>query len=113
MRTVASWVLTLAAAIVLVLVFEAEVAKPFRIPSASMEPALHCARPTSGCEARFADRVIACRICFRLSSPHRGEIVVFNAPADACGTGGVFVKRLIGLPGETVHEDARAAIWID
>jgi signal peptidase I len=113
MRTITSWALTIVGAIVLVLVFEAEVAKPFRIPSASMEPTLHCARPTSGCEARFADRVIACEICYRFAAPHRGQIVVFHAPAKACGIGGVFVKRLIGLPGETVHEDAQAHIWID
>src|SRR5438876_3467427 len=109
MRTVLDWLLTIAAAVAVVLVFEAEVAKPYRIPSASMEPTLHCARPANGCEARFSDRVVACRICFRFASPHRGQIVVFRAPeaaAQACPAGGTFVKRLIGLPGETVHEDA-------
>jgi len=112
-RTAANWILTIAAAVVLVLACEAEVAKPFRIPTASMEPTLHCARPTSGCEARFSDRVIACELCYRFSGPHRGQIVVFHAPADACGSGGVFVKRLIGMPGDTVHEDASSFIWID
>jgi signal peptidase I len=111
-RTAADWVLTILVAVVVVLAFEAEVAKPFRIPTASMERTLHCARPTDGCEARFSDRVIACKICFRLSSPQRGQIVVFHSPAGACGTGGVFVKRLIGLPGETVHEDSNAYISV-
>jgi len=41
MRTASNWLFTIAAAAVLVLAFEAEVAKPFRIPSASMEPTLH------------------------------------------------------------------------
>jgi signal peptidase I len=87
-----------------VLAFEAEVAKPYRVPSSSMEPTLHCARPGAWCEARFNDRVIANRLAYRFSSPKRGQIVVFQAPKGACGIGGTFVKRLIGLPGDAVTE---------
>ncbi|MDX6485717.1 MAG: signal peptidase, partial [Gaiellaceae bacterium] len=39
--------------------------------------------------------------------PKRGEVIVFNTPAEAklrCGADGTFVKRLIGLPGEVVSE---------
>jgi len=106
-RRVLDWVLTIAAAVALVLVFEAEVAKPYQVPSPSMEPTLHCARPGKGCEARFSDRVIALRIVYRFRDPHRGEIAVFHAPAAAAqcgGESGVFIKRVIGLPGETVSE---------
>jgi signal peptidase I len=118
MRTVLDWLLTIAAAVAVVLVFEAEVAKPYRVPSASMEPTLHCARPADGCEARFSDRVIACEVCYRFGSPHREQIVVFHSPPKAAthcapGGGGTFVKRLIGLPGDTVHEDENGFIWID
>ena len=113
MRSAANWLLTIAVAVVVVLAFEAEVAKPFRIPSASMEPTLHCARPAEGCEAHFDDRVIACVVCYRFSAPHRGQIVVFRAPRDACGTGGTFVKRLIGMPGDRVYEDSHADIWVN
>src|SRR5205085_10055041 len=89
------------------LVFEAEVAKPYRIPSSSMEPTLHCARPAAWCEARFSDRVLVNRLAYRFSDPKRGQIVVFDAPKPAatqCGEGGTYVKRLIGLPGDTVSE---------
>ena len=71
-----------------------------------MEPTLHCARPASGCEARFSDRVLANRFIYHLRDPRRGEIIVFDTPDAArvkCGAGGTFVKRLIGLPGETVE----------
>jgi signal peptidase I len=88
-------------------VFEAEVAKPYRIPSSSMEPTLHCAKPGAWCEGHFSDRVIVNRLAYRFGSPQRGDIVVFKAPAAAkaeCGEGGTYVKRLIGLPGETVSE---------
>src|SRR2546423_11960345 len=105
-RRALEWVLTIAFAIVLVLVFEAEIAKPYRVPSASMEPTLHCARPASGCEARYSDRVIAVRIVYRFRDPARGEVAVFDAPAAArqCGETGTFIKRVIGLPGERVSE---------
>jgi len=107
-QRVLDWALTIGLAIALVLVFEAEVARPFRVPSSSMEPTLHCARPAQGCEARYSDRVIALRIVYRFRDPRRGEIAVFHAPAGAaaCGEGGAltFIKRVIGLPGERISE---------
>jgi signal peptidase I len=107
-RRVLDWLVTIAVAVALVLVFEAEVAKPYRVPSSSMEPTLHCAKPASGCRAHYSDRVIALRIVYRFRDPHRGEIAVFHAPAAAasCGESGslIFIKRVIGLPGETVSE---------
>jgi signal peptidase I len=115
-RITIDWLLTLAGAILIVLAVKQWIVNPYRIPSSSMEPTLHCARPAEGCEASFSDRVLACRICYRLSSPRRGEIVVFKAPPRASkqgGEGGTFVKRLIGLPGDTIHEDARGFIWIN
>ena len=102
-RTAADWALTIAFAVGVVLVFQAEVAKPFRIPTASMEPTLHCARPVDGCLARFSDRVIANRLAYRFRDPERGDIVVFDTPQAAdekCPPSGTFVKRIIGLPGE-------------
>jgi signal peptidase I len=106
-RVAVDWILTLAIAVAVVLTVKVEVANPYRIPSSSMEPTLQCAKPASGCQARFSDRVIANRLAYRFRDPHRGEIVVFTAPpaaASRCSEGGTFVKRLIGLPGEVVSE---------
>jgi signal peptidase I len=116
-RKIVDWVVTLAVAIGFVLAFETEVAKPYRIPSSSMEHTLHCARPVDGCQASTSDRVLVNRIAYDFSSPQRGQIVVFEAPARASGCsagdgGTTFVKRLIGLPGETVREDDSGFIWI-
>lgn len=86
--------------------FERFAMQAYRIPSSAMEPALHCARPGVGCEGDTADRVLALRF-LPFWTPSRGDIVVFNTPPEAvikCGSGGTFVKRLIGLPGETVSE---------
>lgn len=115
-RITIDWLATILGAIVIVLAIKQWVINPYRIPSSSMEPTLHCARPGLGCEASFSDRVLACRFCFHLWGPKRGDIIVFKTPpqaAIACGAGGTFVKRLVGLPGETVFEDARGFMWID
>jgi signal peptidase I len=107
-RTVLDWFVTIAVAVAFVLVFQAEVAKPYRIPSSSMEPTLHCAKPGAWCLGSHDDRVIANRLAYRFGSPRRGQIVVFTAPPAALrcepGAGSTFVKRLIGLPGERVVE---------
>ena len=105
-RVVVDWIVTIVGAVAIVLLVKAYVVNPYRIPSSSMEPTLHCAQPASGCEARFSDRVLANRFIYHLRDPQRGEIVVFETPDAArlkCGAGGTFVKRVIGLPGETVE----------
>ncbi|HZO48707.1 MAG TPA: signal peptidase I [Gaiellaceae bacterium] len=105
-RTIVDWVVTIAGAIAIVLLIKAYVVNPYRIPSSSMEPTLHCARPAQGCEARFSDRVLANRFVYHFRDPRRGEIVVFETPPAArqkCGAGGTFVKRIIGLPGDRLE----------
>jgi signal peptidase I len=105
-RTIVDWVVTIAGAVAIVLLIKAYVVNPYRIPSSSMEPTLHCARPAQGCEAHFSDRVLANRFIYHLRSPERGEIVVFKTPPAAkskCGAGGTFVKRIIGLPGDRLQ----------
>jgi signal peptidase I len=107
-RIAIDWIVTIAGAIAIVLAIKQWVVNPYRIPSSSMEPTLHCARPGPGCEARLSDRVLANRFIYHFRSPHRGEIIVFNTPKKAaqaaCNASGTFVKRLIGLPGDKVSE---------
>ena len=106
-RVTIDWLVTIVGAIVIVLAIKAWVVNPYRIPSSSMEPTLHCARPGSGCEARFSDRVLACRFCYRFWSPearrhHRLQHAA--ARRGRCGAGGTFVKRLIGAARRTWEE---------
>jgi signal peptidase I len=119
LRVTLDWILTIAGAILIVLALKEWVVNPYRIPSSSMEPTLNCAKGLSpgqsGCLGDSSDRVLACRICLDFRSPSRNDIVVFNTPSAAaakCGEGGTFVKRVIGLPGETVKEDDSGFIWI-
>jgi signal peptidase I len=114
-RTAVDWCLTIAIACGAILLFQAEVAKPYRIPTASMEPTLHCARPATACEARFSDRVIANRLVYRLHDPERGDVIVFETSRKvetACGIRGTFVKRIVGLPGERLVM-RNGHVWID
>jgi signal peptidase I len=108
-RVTIDWLVTIAGAIAIVIGIKVEVVNPYRIPSSSMEPTLHCARPAPGCESRFSDRVLANRFIYRFVDPGRGDIIVFKTPeiaAQKCGAGGTFVKRLIGLPGDRWEERA-------
>jgi signal peptidase I len=105
--TAIDWIVTIAVAVVAVLAIKQWVVNPYRIPSASMEPTLHCARPESGCEAGYSDRVLANRFIYHFRDPERGDIVVFETPPEAltrCGAGGTFVKRILGLPGDRLRQ---------
>ncbi len=85
----------------------------YRVPSSSMEPTLHCGRPQLGCRGREADLVYA--VPYGDGRPSRGDIVVFETPRAAelrCGSGGIFIKRVIGLGGERWQERA-GTILID
>ena len=118
-RIAVDWIVTIVGAIAIVLAIKAWVVNPYRIPSSSMEPTLHCARPAPGCEARFSDRVLANRFIYHFRDPQRGDVIVFETPPAAkakCGAGGTFVKRIIGLPGERVQMRLRrgaAYVYID
>ena len=61
----------------------------FRIEGQSMEPTLH--------DGQF---LIVDKISYRLGQVQRGDIIIFDAPPSP---GKDFIKRVIGLPGETVE----------
>lgn len=70
--------------------------QPFYVKGASMEP-------------NFYDKeyLIIDELTFRMREPERGEIVVFRYPRDP---GEYFIKRLVGMPGETVEITGGAVV---
>jgi len=62
--------------------------QPFFVQGASMEP-----------NFEDGDYLIVDEISYRLDSPQRGDVVIFRYPLDQSE---FFIKRIIGLPGETV-----------
>jgi len=106
----------IAVAVVVSVLLKFFIAQAFYIPSRSMVPQL-----------QVDDRVVVSKLSYRLHTPRRGDIVVFDAPPSEQGAHarnrnpgirairsvgeaiGVlqarteFIKRVIGLPGETVE----------
>jgi len=113
LRSTVELLLTLAVAGGIAYLAQAYVVKPYVVPTGSMIPTL-----------KPYDRLIADRLTLDFRNPERGEIVVFHPPlckpglnqteagGDFCDTPDVtarvgpsstaFVKRVIGLPGETL-----------
>jgi signal peptidase I len=63
-----------AIALVLYYVMLTFVARPYLIPSESMEPTLH------GCTGCVGDRIMVDKLTFHFSSPHPGDVIVFKGP---------------------------------
>lgn len=63
-----------AIAVVLYYVMLTFVARPYLIPSESMEPTLH------GCPGCVGDRILVDKITYRFSSPQPGDVIVFKGP---------------------------------
>ncbi len=85
------WTLVVAAAIVIAFSIQLFVARPYVIPSASMMPTLG-----------DGDRVMVNRLSYRVGELERGQVIVFDTPPNQESDADVFIKRIIGLPGETV-----------
>jgi signal peptidase I len=82
------WAKYIFAALVFVLVINNFVIVNASVPSGSMENTI-----------MTGDRIIANRLYYKVENPQRGDIVVFKFPDDESK---LYVKRIIGLPGETV-----------
>jgi signal peptidase I len=115
LRLAIDWIVTIVGAVAIVLAIKAWVVNPYRIPTSSMEPTLHCSGAGPGCTAQFSDRVLANRFIYHFVDPERGDIVVFETPLRArrqCLAGGTFVKRIVALPGEVV-EVRKGNVFVD
>ncbi len=90
-RAVIEWGAVVVGALALAFVVRAFLLGTFYIPTPSMEPTL-----TSG------DRILVNKLSYRLHDVNRGDLVVFDPPASAEPGADHLIKRVIGLPGETV-----------
>jgi len=90
--------IVLSVVVVVFLIIRPHLFQAFYIPSGSMEPTLH------GPPAfPVGDRLLVNKLVYRVSKPRRGEIAVFRSPEAADSGEKEFIKRVIGLPGETVQ----------
>lgn len=75
-------------ALVIVLPIRLFVAQPFIVSGSSMVPTF-----------KNGEYLIVDELTYRFETPDRGDVVIFRFPGD---TKKFFIKRIIGLPGETV-----------
>jgi signal peptidase I len=90
-KVVIEWGVLIGAALLIALVVRAFLFQAFYIPSESMVPTL-----------QRNDRVLVNKLSYKMHAVHRGDIVVFKAPKNIEPPVKDLVKRVIGLPGETV-----------
>lgn len=87
-----SWILTIGIAVVATLLLRILAFQPYSIPSPSMVPTLE-----------IGDRVLVSKFS---RDPARGDVIVFNRPPNdpprSADDPPVLIKRVIGLPGESL-----------
>jgi signal peptidase I len=117
LQVVRELVVLVVTALVIAVVVKSFVAQAFYIPSGSMLPQL-----------QINDRVVVSKVSYRLHDPHRGDIVVFDAPGGkapessplparalrsivqsiglSAPSTDEYIKRVVALPGERVEGHA-------
>lgn len=89
LREIISWIVTVAVAIFIALFIVNFIIINSNIASGSMESTI-----------MTGDRLFGNRLAYTFSEPERGDIIIFEYPDDPEQ---LYVKRIIGLPGETVE----------
>jgi signal peptidase I len=103
-RVLREWVIVIVCAVLLAVVVRDFIAQTFYIPSGSMEQTL-----------AIGDRILVNKLAYHFHAIHRGDIIVFSRPANEegeCSGPPVpdLVKRVIGLPGETISSKGNAVL---
>lgn len=102
-RAALEWVVLVGAALVIALLVKTFLFQAFFIPSESMVPTL-----------QVGDRVLVNKLSDDFGGVHRGDVVVFEAPPAArSGDIADLVKRVIGLPGDTVEARDDGAVYVN
>jgi signal peptidase I len=99
------WILIAAFAVGVAVLLRLLVVQTFFIPSGSMIPTL-----------QVGDRIAVNKLSYHLHGVRRGDIVVFTRPpAEHCAGPPApdLVKRVIGLPGETISLNGKGRVDIN
>jgi signal peptidase I len=100
-RWVLEWVAVVVVALLLAVGVRTWVAQMFFIPSGSMLPTL-----------QIGDRIIVDKLSYHLHGVDRGDVVVFRRPPLEQADYSDLVKRVIGLPGDTISS-VGGRVYID
>ncbi len=91
LSTIKDLVVTLLIAFIIAMALKCFVVDSCKILSGSMIPTLE-----------KGDRVLVSKISYLVGEPQRGDVIIFDPPAEY-NEGVEYIKRVIGLPGETVE----------
>ena len=90
----------------LLLIGRGSLADHYYVPSGSMEPTIQVGDRLLVDKRAYGLRVPLTHLWLTRSPPARGDVIVFEHPV----TGEVLVKRLVGLPGDTVAFDGQQVL---
>lgn len=88
LQTAREYIVLIGTSLLMVFLVRSFVAQPFVVSGASMEPTFHT-----------SEYLIVDQLSYELGNPHRGDVIIFKYPLIPSR---YFIKRVIGLPGETV-----------
>jgi signal peptidase I len=88
-KEIFSWMKTVILSVIVALTISNFLIVNAQVPSGSMESTI-----------MTGDRVIGFRLTYDFTEPERGDIIMFRFPDDESQ---MFIKRIIGLPGETIN----------
>lgn len=97
-KEIVEWILILVFAVAAALLINRYVIIKAEVPTGSMEHTIE-----------VDDRILGLQLSYLFSDPQRGDVVIFPYPDNPETT---YVKRVIGLPGETV-EIKNGSVYID
>lgn len=94
-------VVTLVLAVLIAMILKFFIVDSCKILSESMATTLN-----------VGDRILVFKLAYHFEEPERGDIIIFQPPAEM-DEGVDFIKRIIGLPGETVEVRADEGVYIN
>ncbi len=87
-NTIKEYIYLIAVCLVVVFLVRKFIAQPFVVNGSSMEPTFHT-----------NEYLIVDQLSYEIGTPNRNDVIIFRYPVNPSR---FFIKRVIGLPGETV-----------
>lgn len=94
-------VINIAIIFILVIVIQKWIIAPFDVSGASMCDTLN--KISGKCTNTYGEKIIINEAIYLFNDPDRGDIVVFKVKEEGDPEEKYFIKRVIGLPGDTVE----------
>lgn len=91
LKEIRSYAIIIVAAVLVAVFVNTFIISNTRVPTGSMENTIMC-----------GNRLFGNRLAYKTHKPKRGDVIIFKFPDDETGKTN-YIKRVIGLPGETVN----------